>query len=164
MLKLAEVNALDPESFTIRLRPIFEHSPWVAARTASAGPFASREELLAALCQTVRQAREDEKIALIRAHPDLVGEAVLTNESRAEQKSAGLSGLAPEEMERFRDFNRRYREKFGFPFVICARLNKKEAILQAFPKRLENSRAQEIETALDEICKIADLRLRDLIP
>ena len=92
MLKLAEVNALDPESFTIRLRPIFEHSPWVAARTAHAGPFASREELLAALCRTVRQAHEDEKLALIRAHPDLVGDAVLTNESRAEQKSAGLSG------------------------------------------------------------------------
>lgn len=163
MLKLAEVNALDPELFTIRLRPVFEHSPWVAARTAQARPFASRDELHAALCRTVHQAREDEKIALIRAHPDLVGEAVLTNESRMEQKSAGLAALSPEEIERFRDFNRRYREKFGFPFVICARLNKKDAILEAFPRRLENSRAEEIETALGEICKIAELRLHDLI-
>jgi 2-oxo-4-hydroxy-4-carboxy-5-ureidoimidazoline decarboxylase len=163
MLKLAEVNALDPESFTVRLRPIFEHSPWVAARTAEAGPFASREELHAALCRTVREASENEQLALIRAHPDLVGDALLTNESRAEQKSAGLSDLAPDEIERFRDFNRRYREKFGFPFVICARLNKKEAILQAFPRRLEHSREQEIETALGEIFKIAELRLHDLI-
>ena len=163
MLKLAEVNALDPEWFTIRLRPVFEHSPWVAARTAEAGPFGSREELHAALCRTVREAHEDEKLALIRAHPDLVGEAVLTNESRAEQKSAGLADLSPEEIERFRDFNRRYQEKFGFPFVICARLNKKEAIMQAFPARLENSREQEIETALGEIFKIAELRLSDLI-
>jgi 2-oxo-4-hydroxy-4-carboxy-5-ureidoimidazoline decarboxylase len=164
MLKLAEVNALDPESFTIWLRPIFEHSPWVAARTVQAGPFASREELHAALCRTVREAHDDEKLALIRAHPDLVGEAILTNESKAEQKSAGLADLSPDEIERFREFNRRYREKFGFPFVICARLNKKEAILKTFPLRLENSREQEIETALGEIFKIAELRLRDLIP
>lgn len=164
MLKLEEVNALDPEWFTIRLRPVFEHSPWVAARTAEAGPFATREELHAALCRTVREAHEDEKLALIRAHPDLVGEAVLTNESKAEQKSAGLADLTPDEIERFRDFNQRYREKFGFPFVICARLNKKEAILKAFPLRLENTREQEIETALGEIFKIAELRLRDLIP
>ena len=163
MLKLAEVNALDPELFTIRLRPVFEHSPWVAARTANARPFSSLDELHAALCRTVNEAREDEKIALIRAHPDLVGDAVLTNESRMEQQTAGLTAPSPEDIERFRDFNQRYREKFGFPFVICARLNKKDAILEAFPRRLENSRAEEIETALGEICKIAELRLRDLI-
>jgi 2-oxo-4-hydroxy-4-carboxy-5-ureidoimidazoline decarboxylase len=163
MLKLAEVNALDPELFIIRLRPVFEHSPWVAARTAKARPFKTIDEFHAALCRTVRRAREDEKVALIRAHPDLLGDAVLTNESRMEQKSAGLTALSPEEVERFRDLNRRYHEKFGFPFVICARLNKKDAILEAFPRRLDNSRAEEIETALEEICKIADLRLRDLV-
>jgi 2-oxo-4-hydroxy-4-carboxy-5-ureidoimidazoline decarboxylase len=163
MLKLAEVNALDPELFTIRLRPVFEHSPWIAARTAKARPFGSREELHAALSRTVHGAREDEKLALIRAYPDPVGDAVLTNESRTEQESAGLADLSAEEIERFQDLNRRYREKFGFPFVICVRLNNKDSILQAFAKRLENSRVEEIETALGEICKIAELRLRDLI-
>lgn len=163
MLNLSEINALDNESFTVRLRTLFEHSPWVAARTASERPFASRADLLAALCRTVSQAQEEEKLALIRAHPDLVGNSVLTNESRIEQKSAGLTDLSPDEIERFREFNHRYREKFGLPFVICARLNKKEAILQAFPVRLENSRTQEIETALGEIFKIAELRLQDLV-
>ncbi len=163
MLKLAEVNALDAEQFTLRLRPVFEHSPWVAARTAAARPLADLAALHAALCRTVHAASEDDKLALIRAHPDLVGDADLTNESGAEQKSACLTGLSPAEVEQFRDFNRRYRAKFDFPFVICARLNKKEAILAAFPVRLENSRAQEIEIALGEICKIADLRLRDLL-
>jgi len=163
MLKLAELNALDWEQFTLCLRPVFEHSPWVAARTAKARPFADREELHAALCRTVHQATEDEKLALIRAHPDLVGKATLTNESRAEQKSAGLDHLSDEETARFRDFNQRYRTKFDFPFVICARQHKKEAILSALPIRLENSRAHEIKTAVGEICKIADLRLRDLV-
>lgn len=163
MLKLAQLNALDLEQFTLQLRPVFEHSPWVAARTAKDRPFADLAALHRALCQTVQAASVDEKLALIRAHPDIVGNATLTNESRAEQKSAGLNDLSAEEVARFREFNQRYRAKFGFPFVICARLNKKEAILQAFPIRLENSPEEEIETALDEICQIARLRLEDLI-
>lgn len=163
MLKLAELNALDLEQFTLRLRPVFEHSPWVAARTAKYRPFADLAALHRALCQTVHAASEDEKLALIRAHPDLVGTATLTKESQAEQKSAGLTDLSAEESARFQEYNERYRAKFGFPFVICARLNKKEAILEAFPIRLENSREQEIEIALGEICDIAELRLRDLL-
>ena len=125
MLKLAEVNAHDPELFTIRLRPVFEHSPWVAARTAKAVPFKSIDELHAALCRTVHQAREDEKIALIRAHPDLVGEAVLTNESRTEQKSAGLADLSPDERStstRGRDGARtRLNLCGGAPFLLHQR-------------------------------------------
>jgi 2-oxo-4-hydroxy-4-carboxy-5-ureidoimidazoline decarboxylase len=163
MLKLAEVNALDREQFALRLGPIFEHSPWVAARTEEARPFANRGDLLAKLRRTVEKASEEEKICLIRAHPDLVGRAFLTRESQAEQHDAGLDRLSAEEEEQFRGFNRHYRAKFDFPFVICARENKKEAILAAFPKRLENSRNEEIATALREIFKIADLRLRDLI-
>ena len=163
MLKLAELNVLDLEKFTLHLRPVFEHSPWVAARTFKKQPFADLAQLHAALCQTVQAASQDEKLALIRAHPDLVGHITLTNESRAEQKSAGLDNLSKEEIARFRDFNQRYRATFDFPFVICARLNKKAAILNAFPARLENSSEQEIEIALGEICKIAELRLRDLV-
>ena len=163
MLKLAELNVLDLEQFTLILRPVFEHSPWVAARTHKAQPFADLAGLHGALCRTVLSASADEKMALIRAHPDLLGNATLTSESRAEQKSAGLDHLKPEEIARFRDYNQQYQSKFGFPFVICARLNTKEAILDAFPSRLKRSRQQEIETSLGEICKIAELRLRDLV-
>lgn len=163
MLKLAEVNAMEPAQFTQRLGGVFEHSPWVAARTARARPLPDREALLAALRDTVEQASEEEKIALIRAHPDLVGRVALTNESRAEQQAAGLGELSAEEAKQFRENNRRYQEKFDFPFVICARENKKSAILAAFPQRLQNTRAEEIQTALQEICKIAALRLHDLV-
>jgi len=163
MPKLAELNALDRAEFTRIVGPVFEHSPWVAARTASRRPFASREGLHGALMATVRQASADEKLALIRAHPDLIGDAHLTAASQAEQKSAGLQDATAEEQKQFREYNRQYRERFGFPFVICARLNKKEAIAQAFPVRLRNSREQEMETALHEISKIAELRLKDLV-
>jgi 2-oxo-4-hydroxy-4-carboxy-5-ureidoimidazoline decarboxylase len=163
MPKLAELNALDRAEFTRLVGPVFEHSPWVAARTAAQRPFVSREALHAALVATVDNASEDEKLALIRAHPDLIGDAHLTAASQAEQTSAGLQDATATEAKQFREFNRQYRERFGFPFVICARLNKKEAIAQAFPVRLRNSREQEMETALQEISKIAELRLKDLI-
>lgn len=163
MLKLSEANALDRETFTKRIGPIFEHSPWVAARTEARRPFQTREELYSALCTTVRSADADEKLALIRAHPDLAERAKLTPESQGEQSAAGLGELTNGERGAFEKFNRAYRERFGFPFVICARLNQKDAILQAFPERLKHSREEEIDTALNEIFKIADLRLRDLI-
>ncbi|HEY2139604.1 MAG TPA: 2-oxo-4-hydroxy-4-carboxy-5-ureidoimidazoline decarboxylase [Chthoniobacterales bacterium] len=163
MPKLAQLNALDRTDFTSIVAPVFEHSPWVAARTESQRPFFSREALHAALMTTVGNASDDEKLALIRAHPDLIGDTDLTSASASEQAAAGLLDANTEESKQFREYNRQYRERFGFPFVICARLNKKEAIAQAFPVRLRNSREQEIETALQEISKIAELRLQDLV-
>ena len=164
MAKLPELNGCTAKEFTRAVAPVFEHSPWVAERSAARRPFTSRAHLHAELCATVARASEDEKLSLIRAHPDLVGRAVLTSESQSEQASAGLGSLSAEEVALFEKYNREYRERFGFPFVICARLNKKEAILSAFPERLQQSREKEIETALGEIYKIADLRLRDLVP
>jgi len=163
MPKLAELNALDRAEFTRIVGPVFEHSPWIAARTAAQRPFASRDALHTALIATVAQASDEEKLSLIRAHPDLIGDAHLTAASQAEQAGAGLLDVNAEEAAPFREYNRQYRERFGFPFVICARLNKKEAIAQAFPIRLRNSRQEEMETALQEISKIAELRLEDLI-
>lgn len=163
MPKLAELNAMDRVEFVRVVGPVFEHSPWVAARTESQRPFSSCDALHGALVATVQNASDEEKVCLIRAHPDLIGDAELTPDSKNEQASAGLTDATPEEAKQFREFNRQYRERFGFPFVICARLNKKDAIARAFPVRLRNSREQEIETALQEISKIAELRLKDLI-
>lgn len=163
MPKLAELNAMDRVEFVRVVGPVFEHSPWVAARTENQRPFDSPHALHAALVATVARATDDEKLALIRAHPDLIGGGDLTAASEAEQASAGLADATAEEAKQFREFNRQYRERFGFPFVICARLNKKEAIAQAFPVRLRNSREQEMQTALQEIAKIAKFRLEDLV-
>ena len=163
MRKVEDLNALGCSEFTGALAAVFENSPWVAERTASKRPFSNPEDLHAALCDTVMKASDEEKLSLVRAHPDLVGRDSLTVESQSEQAQAGLGGLSPDEIALFQDYNARYRERFGFPFVICARLNKKKAILDAFPVRLQNSREQEIETALREIFKIAELRLKDLV-
>src|SRR5216110_852088 len=135
-------------AFVRDLGPLSEHSHWVAPRPEAQRPLSPGEALSAALVDTVQKASDEEKVCLIRAHPDLIGDGELTAASKREQASAGLSDATAEEVKQFREFNRQYRERFGFPFVICARLNKKEAIARAFPVRLRNSREEEIETAL----------------
>lgn len=166
-MTLAQLNSLSRDEFVRIVGPVFEHSSWIAEAAWPKRPFASVEELHRELGAVVLAAREEKQLALIRAHPDLVGRAALTGtltpESTREQASAGLGALTPEEIAAFQKPNAAYREKFGFPFVICARLNKKQAILNGFKIRLNNSREQETKTAQEEICKIAWLRLQDIV-
>lgn len=164
---LAELNACNLSRFLEVCGPLYEHSPWVAERAFSRRPFASREALHAALVAAVAAATADEQLALIRAHPDLVGrlarEGRLTTASTTEQAAAGLATLSPAEIAAFARFNEAYRERFGFPFVICARENRKEAILSAFPVRLAHTADEERATALAEIGRIGRLRLLDAV-
>ena len=160
---LSEINALTAVDFTRVLGAVFEHSPWIAERAAARRPFASVDSLHAAMCEIVSSAKPDEQLTLLRAHPDLVGCIVLTAESKGEQTAAGLGDLSVDEVALFARCNRDYKTRFGFPFIICARRNKKDAILAAFPLRLQNSLETERTTALTEIYKIARLRLADLI-
>ena len=164
---LDNLNAMGEDAFVAAIGHVFEHSPWIARRTHPKRPFDSVAALHEKLVDTVRVADESEKLSLIRAHPDLVGrmarEGGLTRESTAEQRAAGLTALSSGEVELFDRYNGAYHERFGFPFIICARENKKDAILAAFPVRLKNNVGQEIDTALAEIYKIARLRLVDAI-
>jgi len=164
---LDNLNAMDEDAFVDAIGHVFEHSPWIARRTYPKRPFDSVSTLHEKLVATVRVADESEKLSLIRAHPDLVGrmarEGALTRESTAEQRAAGLTTLSSAEVQQFDGYNAAYHERFGFPFIICARENRKDAILAAFPVRLKNNVGQEIDTALGEIYKIARLRLIDAI-
>ncbi len=168
---LSKLNDESLRGFLSVCGAIFERSPWVAARTWARRPFASLSALHRELVSTVEKAAAEEKIGLICAHPDLVGRLAaqarsglpLSAASAREQSAAGLGSLTKEEADRFREYNEEYHDRFGFPFVICARENRKEAILEAFPRRLAQSRDQEIGTALTEIAKIAWLRLKDAV-
>ena len=164
---LAEINSLTRDEFVHLLGPVFEKSPWIADAAWPRRPFADRKVLHNVLCQIVTDTCRENQVALICAHPDLADRLALpgslTAESTAEQASAGLNQLTLAEAESFRQNNAAYRAKFGFPFVICARLNRKDAILNGFRARLPHSREQEIASALREIFKIAELRLNDLI-
>lgn len=167
MPSLVQINALDCATFTAALGHLFEHSPWVAEETWRRRPFREAQQLHAELCATMRAATRERQLALIRAHPDLAGRLAqqnkLTAESTREQASAGLNQLSEAELTRFRELNDSYKAKFEFPFIICARLNAKDAIVAAMERRMGNSREQEIQAALAEIEKIAWLRLSDLL-
>jgi 2-oxo-4-hydroxy-4-carboxy-5-ureidoimidazoline decarboxylase len=167
MITLQELNVLNESEFVTLVGTIFEGSPWIAKRAWAARPFGRTGDLHRSLCQCMYDANKEEKLSLIRAHPDLAGRAAredaLTPESTAEQAGAGLDRLTQREFASFSRMNEEYRARFGFPFVICVGEHTKESILAQFSARLENDGEKEIETALEEICGIARLRLRDLI-
>jgi OHCU decarboxylase len=164
---LAQLNAADTAEFVAMLGHIFENSPWIAEAASRKRPFASVEKLHQAMCLIVAEAPAYRRIELIEAHPDLVGRAArsgtLTPASQAEQASAGLDKLTKEEISLFAELNAAYRDRFGFPFVICVRENRKEAIIEGLKTRVRNTRAVEVSAALSEIAKIARLRLADLV-
>lgn len=165
-LTLAAVSRMGRVAFARALGGIFEASPWVAARTRSARPFATVTDLHRAMVATVRSASEGERLALLRSHPDLAGQAAragsVTARSTREQAGAGLTALTDEEYARFDRLNAAYRERFDFPFTICVRNHTTASILDAFERRLGHARAAEIETALTEVFEIARHRLADL--
>lgn len=167
MPTLAQLNFSDRVAFTAALGHLFEHSPWVAEETWPRRPFRDAAHLHAELCATMRAATPGRQLALIRAHPDLAGRLAqqnrLTAESSREQASAGLQQLTAEELAVFQGLNADYLARFGFPFVICARLSNKSAILAAMQMRVNNSPEAEFATDLGEIEKIAQLRLNDLL-
>jgi OHCU decarboxylase len=167
-ISLAQVNGLGEHEFAERFGTVFEDSPWVASRTWHERPFGSLSELHGAFVRVMYDAPAAQRLALIRAHPDLAGKATvageLTPESAREQASAGLDRLTPEEYEAFTRMNREYRERFGFPMVVAVRgYDGKEALLAAAARRLRRTRTEEIETGLAEIARIARLRLQELV-
>lgn len=167
MITLDQLNSATAQEFVVALGGIFEHSPWVAQRAASARPFASRLQLLDTMRAMVAAASSDEQLHLIRAHPELAGRAAirneLTSESRREQKGAGLDACTPEEFSTLQELNRRYGEKFGFPFVLAVRGHTPGSIIRSFKERLLNDAQAEQQRALREIGCIAGYRLADLV-
>lgn len=167
MPSLATLNAIDLPGFVGSLGHLFEHSPWVAEETWLRRPFRDEAHLHAELCATMRGASRERQLALIRAHPDLAGRLAqqrqLTADSTREQASAGLDALSAGELATFQAMNDRYRQRFQFPFIICARLNAKASILSAMAARVGNDAEVEFATALGEIEKIARLRLTDVL-
>lgn len=164
-------SGLDEAAFVARFGDIFEHSPWVAEAAFAAGLDARHdhaEGLHEAMVAAMRAGTEAQKLALIRAHPDLAGKLAaakrLTADSTAEQASAGLDALTDEERARFTELNEAYKARFGFPFIFAVKGRTKAEILAAFETRLTHDRATEFATALAQIERIAFLRLKDRLP
>ncbi len=164
-------SALPFDDFTTLYGGIFEHSEWVAERTykRELGPsHDTATGLHAAMCQVFRSASNEERLGVLQAHPDLAGKLAaaerLTEASSAEQASAGLDALTDAERRKFTELNDAYQAKFGFPFIIAVRDNSKAQILKAFEKRLDSDRDIEFTAACKQVERIAELRLKALLP
>ncbi|OGA99613.1 MAG: OHCU decarboxylase [Burkholderiales bacterium RIFCSPHIGHO2_12_FULL_69_20] len=170
MLTLNQLNAASAEEFTRLLAGTYEHSPWIAERAAAARPFNTLAALKQAMVQGVREAGVDAQLALIRAHPELAGKAMvsqtLTAESTNEQGKAGLTDCTPDEFNRIQQLNADYNARFGFPFILAVRgprglgLGKAE-IIATFARRLAHPVDFERDEALRHIHRIAEIRLAD---
>src|ERR1700727_2617907 len=164
---LEELNAGTQGDFVAALANIFEYSPWVAEQAFASRPFAGVNALFAAMKTAVERAPEALRLALIKSHPDLADKTKradeLTAESSAEQNSVGLDRLSDAEYQAFERVNNAYRSKFGFPYIVCVRRHTRDSILSDFERRLPNDAATETSTSIAEICRIAALRLDQLV-
>ena len=160
---LSHLNALDEAAFVAALGDIYEHSPWIAQAASKQRPFQTLQALHEAMMDTVCTATPEARLALVKAHPDLAGKAAragaLTADSTREQSSAGLDRLNETEFARFHALNKSYQATFGIPFIVCVRRHTRDSILDQFERRLSHDRAREFDTALEEIHRIAALRL-----
>jgi len=164
---LVDLNACSKDDFVTSLANIFEYSPWIAEQVAASRPFAGVRPLFEAMKSAVDRAAPELRLALIKAHPDLANKtqraAGLTAESNAEQNSVGLDRLSDAEFEAFERVNNAYRARFGFPYIVCVRRHTKDSILRDFERRLPNDVVTETRTSIAEICRIAALRLDQLV-
>ncbi|MGN0932315.1 allantoinase PuuE [Falsigemmobacter intermedius] len=163
-------SQMSREAFVARFGGIFEHSPWIAERAfeMEMGPaHDSATGVHSLLARAFRSASEEERLGVLRAHPDLAGKLAqakrLTAESTAEQASAALDALTDEERATFEQLNADYTTRHGFPFIIAVRDHTKSSILAAFRARIANDNATEFAEACRQVERIAELRLKDLL-
>ena len=166
-----EPSEMELDTFVKAFGGVFEHSPWIAeaAHELELGPaHDSAVGLHNALCRVFRAANLSRRLNVLRAHPDLSGKLAaakrLTKASQAEQASAGLDALTDDERAAFERLNTAYTAKHGFPFIIAVRDHSKAAILAAFERRLEQDQDTECAEACRQVERIAELRLRDMLP
>jgi OHCU decarboxylase len=161
-MTLVELNDTDRDRFVSTLGWVFEDSPWVAERAWERGPFASLDELHAAMVATVSAARPEEQLALLRAHPDLGTRARMSDASVGEQAAAGLDSLTRAEFDRLQELNAAYRAKFAFPFLFAVKGSTKHDILAALARRISAAPDDERAEALRQVSRIAWYRLEGL--
>lgn len=164
---IAQLNAATRDEFIAALGGIFEHSPWVADVAWDLRPFAGVPDLHARMCAVVRLSPHARQLALLRAHPELAGRAMVSNgltaESTDEQTRSGLTRCSPEELATLQALNAAYDRKFGWPFIAAVKHLDRASIIRLFTERLEASAADEFENCLANIEKITRWRLDDQV-
>ena len=160
---LSDVNAMDRATFAAVFGGVFEASPWVAEAAWQSMPFESSEDMADTLCDIVRNAGRERQLALLRAHPELGVRKPLAGYSAREQADAGLKQARGNQGELLANLNQRYRDKFGFPFILAVKGLEPDTIIMRFRERLENSLEDEFDECLEQVFRIAGFRLDELL-
>lgn len=163
MNSITNINQMDKDVFIEKVGWIFEHSPWIAEKVWESLPFPSQEVLFQTMVTIVQNAEKSQQLALLRAHPDLGTRLKMSEASQKEQAGAGLDKLSKEEFEEFISLNQKYMEKFSFPFIMAVKEHSKDTILIRLRERLDFTYEDELDTALNEVYKIACFRLNEMI-
>ena len=125
--------------------------------------FNNFEELFSRMMEIFESSKKENHLEILNAHPDLAIEKKLTDDSKKEQNSANLNQCSEEEFKEFKELNKRYKKKFGFPFIIAVKGKNRQEILVNFRKRIINTIDLELEEAKQQVKKIATFRLREII-
>lgn len=162
-MKLEELNDVNKEAFVEILGSIFEQSPWIAKKAVEDRPYTSIHDLHQRMVEIVRDSTREEKLELIRSHPNLGERLKMSEDSIKEQQGAGLQTLNEEEYHKFQTLNYQYSKKFAFPFIIAVKGRTKEEIFDYMRDRILEDPSTEFEQALTEVYQIARLRLEEKI-
>ena len=162
MNSVNKVNNLNKTDFISIFGNVFEKSEWIAAQAYALKPFNNFEELFSKMMEIFENSKKENYLEILNAHPNLVIEKKLTDDSKKEQNSANLNQCSEEEFKEFKDLNKKYKQKFGFPLIIAIKGKNKIDILCEFKKRILNSAENEFNEAIMQVCKIANLRLNEI--
>jgi N-carbamoyl-L-amino-acid hydrolase len=169
-ITLHQINTLPRAEAAALLQGLYEHSDWIAEQALDARPFASAAALKHAMVKVLEKAGREPQLALVRAHPELAGKAMvtksLTAESTNEQSKAGLTDCTPTEFAHIQQLNADYNAKFGFPFILAVRGPRgagltRQQIISTFERRLNNHPDYELAECLRNIHRIVEIRLND---
>jgi 2-oxo-4-hydroxy-4-carboxy-5-ureidoimidazoline decarboxylase len=166
-LTLTQLNELQPSEFHELFVNVVEHWSQAAIFVSALLPFKTYGHLFEGFNRYLDKLSAETKVNLLRQHPDLAGKlfdnGMLTHDSQLEHEAGGLDKLAASQKQVIRQLNESYKNKFGFPFIVCVRENKFESILSGLQQRINNTKEQEIEIEMAEVKKICRLRICQIV-
>ena len=163
MNDIKKINSLDKSEFLSIFGNVFEKSKWISEKAFDKKPFKNLESFISEIIDIYENSNNKTILEILNLHPELVVEKKLTIDSYTEQSEANLKECTPEEFNEFKKLNMEYKKKFNFPFIIAVKGKNKNEILNYFRERINNSLDEEFLEAKDQVKKIANLRLEEII-
>jgi len=163
MNSVDKVNKLSKSDFISIFGNVFEKTDWIAEKTYALKPFNNFQELFSKMMEIFENSKKENHLEILNAHPDLVVEKQLTDDSRKEQNNASLNQCSDQEFKEFKKLNEEYKKKFRFPFIVAVKGKNRKEILNNFRQRITNNINLEFEEAKEQVKKIANLRLNEII-